>query len=169
MSFSRKTQSRSLHCTSSHVFVLSSNLWQRLVSPCLSEPGYFRRVLASILTNASQFGFVWCFLMFRSRLCIIGKDTRKIMCPFQCFISRDTWQYMVLKCPPVLLDHLGWWGDKRGNVSQENKSWVGVQGLEVRGNELFSLYLILHTSKLLQCRTGQIPLSSHSWYLSFLS
>ena len=43
--------------------------------PCLSWLWYFWWVLTS--QNASQLGYVWCFLMVRLRLCIWGQEDHK--------------------------------------------------------------------------------------------
>ena len=41
--------------------------------------GFFKKYwLASILLTVFQFGFVWCFLMIRLRLCIFGKNAQVV-------------------------------------------------------------------------------------------
>ena len=50
------------------------------------------------------------------------------------------------------------------DISEES-SWVGVHRGWLGDDEFSSLYLTLHTLKLLQCRTGQILPSSCVWYL----
>lgn len=57
---------------SCHVPLVSSNLWQFLVFPYFSWRWCFWRVWSDVLWNVPPLGFVWCFLMIRLGLWILG-------------------------------------------------------------------------------------------------
>lgn len=66
-----------------------SNLWQSLSLSFSSMNSILPEGLLVSFVCAPQFGFLWCILMTRLRLCSFGKNATEVtLCPYQCVILR---------------------------------------------------------------------------------
>ena len=86
----------------------SLNLFQlQFLKPCLLYLDTFWRLMVIYLIDFPQFGFPWCLLLIRLRLCIFGKNTRilQTLCSFLVHHIRGTQCWCLITCN-INLHHL---------------------------------------------------------------
>lgn len=106
-SFTAKVQFGITHCFQVCLFSLLQSVTDAQYFLDFSWPGHFWRLQSVTLWNILHLRFVWCFLIMKFRLSIVGRmSTENMLCSFHCLLSDSTWLLFVPLLVMFNVEHL---------------------------------------------------------------